>query len=62
MSLNDSYGILSARPCEFLDDRRVVVDATGSDVDAADVDASAGVTKYDRGMYLLVVASKSAAS
>ena len=54
MSLNDSYGILSARPCECLDDRRV--DAT------VDADASAGVTKYDSGMYLLVVASRSAAS
>jgi hypothetical protein len=45
MSLNDSYGILSARPCEFLDDRRVVavdaVDAAG----AAGVVASTGVTK-----------------
>ena len=64
MSLNVSYGILSARPCDCLDDRRVAVAAAGSDVDAdADADAvSAGVTKYDRGMYLLIVASKSAAS
>ena len=67
MSLNVSYGILSARPCDCLDDRRVAVAAAGSDADAADAVAaadavSAGVTKYDRGMYLLVVASKSAAS
>ena len=66
MSLNDSYGILSARPCDCLDDRRVVAAAVavGSDAadDAVDDAVSAGVTKYDRGMYLLVVASKSAAS
>jgi hypothetical protein len=57
MRRNDSYGILSARPCEFLDDRRAVVGAV-----VVAVGASTGVTKYDRGMYLLGVASRSAAS
>ncbi len=61
MSLNDSYGILSAIPCEFLDDRRVAEAARGSADAVADA-VSAGVTKYDRGIYLLVVASKSADS
>ena len=51
MRRNDSYGILSARPCEFLDERRAVGAVGVAGVVVAGVvagvvvGASTGVTK-----------------
>lgn len=55
MRRNDSYGILSARPWACLLDVRCSLSAATSA-------ASTGVTKYDKGIYLLVVASRMAVS
>ena len=58
MSLNDSNGILSAMPCVCRRLRRCGED----DDDAVLSSVSLGVTKYDKGMYLLVVASRTVGS
>jgi hypothetical protein len=63
MSLNDSKGILSARPCACRGVRPPTALASLDVVWGLGLAVVVwGVTKYVNGMYLLVVASRTAAS